>query len=110
MLNKSYVMKYLIDYENSHNGQYASLTDPAFYGRHNQFKLIELCKTLVTEEGLAEWESGKSTTLNIRVTEEGKRYFRDRRQLRGSFWRGVASGIMVTIVAELLLFWLIGRV
>ena len=103
MFDKWYVMRKLIDSEKRFHNSYVDVGDRSFYERKNQFRLIRICETLVTEDGLAEWENGSSISLRLKVTEFGKGYFkriRDRwRDRIGGFVFGIAS----TLAAQLLL-------
>ena len=103
-------MKLLIALDKQSKGSYMSALEFKFL-KHNQMKLIDICETLVTEDKLAEWESEPHyPELRIRATELGTGYFSRKRLNRKSFWTGVASGVIVTVLAGLVLFKLTGVV
>ena len=110
MFLKRRIMKTLIDLDKGAHRSYMAVYDFKFCKR-NQMKLFDICETLVTEEKLAEWESEPHYPhLRIRATELGTGYFSRKRLNRKSFWTGVASGVIVTVVAGLILFKLTGVV
>lgn len=110
MFLKRRIMKTLIDLDKRAYRSYMAVYDFKF-SKCNQIKLIEVCETLVTEEKLAEWECEPHyPELRIRATELGNGYFARKRFNRKSYWAGVASGVIVTVVSGLILFKLTGVV
>lgn len=110
MFLKRRIMKTLISLDKEYVNSYMPVYKFKFCKR-NQSKLFDVCETLVTEDKLAEWESEPHyPDLRIRATELGKGYFARKRYKRESFWAGVASGVIATVVSGLILFKLTGVV
>ena len=102
---RRHVMKKLISLEMDSPGEHASLLDPDFYRPFSQFRVIQECKRLATEQGLVEWLGGDPDSLFVCVSHNGRSYFYDLKKKWAdrsvSFVLGLLSGWLIAILTRL---------
>lgn len=106
MFYKRRIMKALIEHEKAFHDDFMPVYNIGFFNARTQDRIIDVCKTLVTEEQLAQWANGSYTSLRIKATPHGTGYFSRKRGHFRDKAIGFAFGVLSTILTTIIINWI----